>query len=476
MGIFPDKLIHTYENVIDWLDLRAAERAQGLGTRFPFNPEHIIESLSDSTIYMAFYTIYHILAKAGAKPENLTDSLFDYVYLSKGAAAEVASETGLDEMTVKECKDSFDYWYGLSSSHSGSDLVNNHLVMYVFNHVAVFPEKIWPKQIVTNGIVKYEGEKMSKSMGNVIPLKDALVKYGADPLRMALVAGADLDTDVEFSETQIGGIKSRNEYLYSIMFDLDSFGSKELGQLDFWLYSKLNSKIVTATALMNKIMMKGAYNEIYYSSVSEIKRYIDMGGKNGLVLEEYMSAVARMLYPVMPHIAEELWHTLGKNTLVAREEWPVPDESMINPELEKSYDAVESILQDISNAVSLMSNMPANKGKSVKGIKIIVASAWKFDAYDMLAEKKSISAVIEAMHDIDKEKLAKYLAQFKKPSDYVDKIGIKHDTLFSVLSSSLGYVSAKANAIVYVESEDVSKSARAARALPLKPSLDLTWG
>ncbi len=476
MGIFPDKLIHTYENVIDWLDLRAAERAQGLGTRFPFNPEHIIESLSDSTIYMAFYTIYHILAKAGAKPENLTDSLFDYVYLSKGAAAEVASETGLDEMTVRECKDSFDYWYSFTSSHSGSDLVNNHLVMYIFNHVAVFPEKIWPKQIVTNGIVKYEGEKMSKSMGNVIPLKDALVKYGADPLRMALVAGADLDTDVEFSETQIGGIKSRNEYLYTIMFDLDSFGSRELGQLDFWLYSKLNSKIVTATALMDKIMMKGAYNEIYYSSVSEIKRYIDMGGKNGLVLEEYMSAVARMLYPVMPHIAEELWHTLGKNTLVAREEWPVPDESMINPELEKSYDAVEGILQDISNAISLMSNMPANKGKVVKEVKIIVASPWKFDAYDMLVEKKAISAVIGAMHDIDKEKLAKYLAQFKKPSDYVDKIGIKHDTLFSVLSSSLGYVSAKVNARVYVENEDTSKSARASRALPLKPSLDLTWG
>ena len=317
---------------------------------------------------------------------------------------------------------------------------------------------------------------MSKSMGNVIPLKDALVKYGADPLRMALVAGADLDTDVEFSETQVGGIKSRNEYLYSVMFDLDSLGSKELSQLDFWLYSKLNSKIVTATSLMDRIMMKGAYNEIYYSSVSELKRYTDMGGRNGLVLEEYMSAVARMLYPVMPHIAEELWHTLGKNTFVAREEWPVPDKSMINTELEKAYDAIESMLQDISNAVSLMSNMPANKGKSVKEIKIIVASPWKFDAYDMLVEKKGISAVIGAMHDIDKEKLAKYLAQFRKPGDYVDKIGIKHDMLFSVLSSSLGYISAKVNARAYVENEDASKSARAARALPLKPSLDLIWG
>ncbi|MEM0149410.1 MAG: leucine--tRNA ligase [Candidatus Micrarchaeaceae archaeon] len=476
MSILPDKLRHTFDNVVDWLDLRAAERAQGLGTRFPLNPAHIIESLSDSTIYMAFFTVYHILVKAGAKPENLVDSFFDYVFMSKGTAADAARNTSLDEMVINECKSSFDYWYTFTSSHSGTDLINNHLVMYVFNHVAIFPESKWPKQIVVNGMVNYEGEKMSKSMGNLVPLKDAVTMYGADPLRMVLIAGADLDTAVEFSEAQIGGIKSRNEYLYSMIFGVDSMGSKELGQLDFWLYSKLNSKIVNSTALMDKIMLKGAYNYVYYSSVNEIKKYLDMGGKNGLVLEEYLSAIAKMLYPVMPHVAEEFWHALGKSTLVAKEEWPVPDTSMVNADLEKAYDVIDDILQDISNAIALTSNMPANKGKSVKEVRVIMASKWKLDAYDMLVDKKSISAVIDATTGIDKEKLAKYLSQFKKPGDYVDKIGIKHDTMFSVLSSSLGYMSAKVGARVLLENEDESKSARAARALPLKPSLDLTWG
>ena len=56
MAIYPEKLRLTFERVIEWIDLRAAERAQGLGTKFPFSESHIIESLSDSTIYMCFYT------------------------------------------------------------------------------------------------------------------------------------------------------------------------------------------------------------------------------------------------------------------------------------------------------------------------------------------------------------------------------------------------------------------------------------
>ena len=45
-------------------------------------------------------------------------------------------------MVVKKCRDSFTYWYGDTSRHSGSDLIYNHLVMYVFNHVALFDRQV----------------------------------------------------------------------------------------------------------------------------------------------------------------------------------------------------------------------------------------------------------------------------------------------------------------------------------------------
>ena len=58
--------INTFEKVLDWIDMRATESAQGLGTPFPFNKAHIIESLSDSTIYMSLYTYINILRDAEA--------------------------------------------------------------------------------------------------------------------------------------------------------------------------------------------------------------------------------------------------------------------------------------------------------------------------------------------------------------------------------------------------------------------------
>ena len=136
----PEKYRLTFENVIDWIDLRAAERAQGLGTKFPFNPSHIIESLSDSTLYMCFYTFVHILRSKRRQPGAAEAGVLRLRAAAKGTAEAVAKSTGIDSMVVKKCRESFDYWYKNTSSHSAPDLVPNHLTMYLFNHVALSEE------------------------------------------------------------------------------------------------------------------------------------------------------------------------------------------------------------------------------------------------------------------------------------------------------------------------------------------------
>ena len=211
MSILPDKVKNAYVSAIDWINLRAVARSRGLGTKFPLDRSYIIESLSDSTIYPAFYTIAHIIRNVpvdGLKPE-----FFDYALRGKGDIDAVAKSTGIDYGVIKRCRESFAYWYKDTSRHSGSDLIFNHLTMYIFNHVAVFDREYWPKQIVTNALVNYEGEKMSKSLGNIVPLMDGLKKYGADPLRVLEVAGTDLFTDSEFSSDALEGVKGRMQYL-----------------------------------------------------------------------------------------------------------------------------------------------------------------------------------------------------------------------------------------------------------------------
>ncbi len=476
---YPEKLKGTFGSLIDWLDLRAAERSQGLGTKFPFNPEHVIESLSDSTIYMTFYTFDHILFANSVKPEQLKPIFFDYIFDYEKDIGRVAAETGINEEVVKKCKESIDYWYTNTSRHSAPDLIPNHLTMYMFNHSALLPERFWPKRIVVNGFVKIEGEKMSKSFGNIVPLIEGVAKYGADPLRFLEVTSADLDTETEFNVEALNGVYSRNEFLYNTVMSLGGMQSGELKHIDYWLYSILNRKIKSATEYLDSMSLRNAYTGMYYDSVSEIQWYLERGGSNGLVLHDFMERLAVMLSLVMPHYSEELWHMLGKTTLIVKERWPEVDEDMINLGEEESERVIRNTIEDIKQSVELSSKIDANRGKKVKGAKIIIAEPWKAGAYNALVEKKNVGAVMSdpAFGKVGKEKLSKYLSQFARKVNALAKIAvIGDDVMLKNFVESKAFIEKKLGFGIVFEKEAESKSARAPRALPDKPSIEVVWG
>jgi leucyl-tRNA synthetase len=478
MKLYPEGSLNTFEKVLDWINMRATERAQGLGTPFPFNKAHIIESLSDSTIYMTLYTYIHILRDAKVTPEQLKPEFFDFVLGGRGDAKTVEKSTGISELVVNKCRNSFVYWYSDSSRHSGSDLIYNHLVMYVFNHVALFDKKFWPKAIITNGLVNYEGQKMSKSLGNIIPLKIGIKNYGVDPLRFIEVVGAEIGTESDFRVEGVRSVQAKNDFLHKMILTLQEMKSTELSHNDFWLYSKLNSKIKRSTELLDNMMLKEAYIEIYYNSVNELKRYLDRGGSNGMVLREYLERLTLMLSPIMPHVAEEFWHELGRNTFVVKEQWPAFDESMINPEEEAIEDLIDSTMSDVRQGIELTSKITANSGKSVREVRIILADDWKTEAYNMLAKEKNMAKVMasDSLKAVDKEKLSKFLGPFmKKMNALVPVAAIKSDDIINGINGSVKYLSEKMNAQVSAISEAESKSDRAARAIPGKPAIDIIW-
>ncbi len=476
--LYPEGSKRSYEVTIDWIEERAAERAQGLGTPFPFNPKHIIESLSDSTIYMSFYTFVHVLRNNKVTPEQLKPEFFDYVINAKGTVQAVSSATGIDIMAVQKCRDLFDYWYAFTSRHSATDLIPSHLTMYLFNQVAIMQEKNWPKQIVANALVNYEGEKMSKSLGNIIPLLDGIKEYGADNLRLVEIAGADLDTVTEFSVGAINGIKDRNEFLYKTALGLGDMNSAGLGHIDYWLYSKLNSKIKAATASMQGLNLKSAYGEIFYNSVSELKYYFARGGSSAIAIGSYMESVALMLAPVMPHFAEELWHAMGKTSLVVQERWPAVEEGMINADAEYTEELMGSVISDISSVIELTSKMDANKGKKPRAIRIIIASEWKTKAINAFVDSKDIGKVM-VMPEFakeNKEQVAKVLAQLAKKARGLLKVrDIDPKLVKEGFGQGRDYIAKQFKADVSIELESESQSPRATRAMPDKPSIDISW-
>jgi leucyl-tRNA synthetase len=127
---------------IDWLKEWGCSRSFGLGTKLPFDPQYLIESLSDSTIYMAFYTIAHLLQGnlngsevgiLGIRHQDITPDFWDYVFLGKPYTSGKIAQYKLDQL-----RNSFLYWYPLDIRCSGKDLIKNHLTMSLFNHAAIW--------------------------------------------------------------------------------------------------------------------------------------------------------------------------------------------------------------------------------------------------------------------------------------------------------------------------------------------------
>ena len=97
----------------------------------------------------------------------------------------------------------FQFWYPLDLRISGKDLVPNHLTYFLYNHTTMWdkePEK-WPKGVRANGHLLLNGEKMSKSTGNFMTLTEAIGKFSADGMRMALADAGDSVEDANFVET-----------------------------------------------------------------------------------------------------------------------------------------------------------------------------------------------------------------------------------------------------------------------------------
>lgn len=176
---------------IEWLDKWPVSRAFGLGTQL-FDTEFLIDSLSDSTIYMALYPIYEILKTMDINHVN--DQLFDSIYYDK--------EYNFSDDRIELMKNNFKKWYPITMRLSGKDLVTNHLAMCIMNHAVMWPD-LMPKQYYVCGHVKLETkdcngkniiEKMSKSKGNFITIRDCIDKYGSDVTRLVF---AQIESNVE---------------------------------------------------------------------------------------------------------------------------------------------------------------------------------------------------------------------------------------------------------------------------------------
>jgi len=199
---FPPDYKRQLPDIIDWLAQRPCVRKRGLGTPFPFDREWIIEALSDSTVYMAFFVITKYLNAGLIREDQLTDEFFDFVFFEQGSITQVSKITGIPKELLRRIREEFDYWYPLDLNFGGKEHKTVHFPFFIFYHVAIFPEKYWLKGIFVNWHLVAYGEKMSKHLGNVIFLDEALDRWGADTIRFYLLHGSNQWRDFDWRDEE----------------------------------------------------------------------------------------------------------------------------------------------------------------------------------------------------------------------------------------------------------------------------------
>lgn len=465
MKFYPEIIREQFDYVIDWLHEWACTREEGLGTKLPWDEKWLIESLSDSTIYMAYYTIAHKIQELPI--EKIDDVFFDYVFLNKGSKPDIE---GTDEM-----KSHFDYFYPVDFRNSGKDLIQNHLTFFIFNHTAIFPKDKWPKGIGANGWVTVDGQKMSKSLGNMIPVREMVKKFTADASRLTILNGGenvdDANWDTEFAKSMKPKLRNFHEFCRQ---HYGKHNREDWRQIDAWFESELNRIIRDATAAMEETFFRSAIQNIYFDMNRIVKYYLRRTNNdpNRHMIDKFIETQLILLVPFTPHICEESWEAIGKQGFVSQASWPKADKSKINEELNTKEMFLEQVMSDIRTVQQLA------KIDKISRIKVLVADPWKFDFFNIVKKElkknnrdfKSILGKIMSMdnlkpHGKDITKvlpllLKKGLPNYISENEEVHMLNDSMETIKKEFSAELEIIKARD-----------SKEGKAKQALPGKPAI-----
>jgi leucyl-tRNA synthetase len=474
--IVPSKYKKLFLDTIDWLDKRPCARKRGIGTSLPWDQDWIIESLSDSTIYMAFYTIAHIIRSRGIKPETLTPEVFDYVFLGIGSAEDVSRVSGIPIDVLEEMRREFTYWYPVDHRHTGVPHISNHLTFYILHHIAIFGEGLAPRLISLNETVIREGAKMSKSKGNVIPLRHISTRYSADLFRLYISWAASLDSILDWRETDVEKVVSSLLKFVNIAKSAIACNSSVSSSVyTSWFINKFYSLIEKATEHVENLEIRDYVQTAFFDILSLVDKYREMTGENYVcgvkgVLRDWIT----VLNPVIPHLTEEINSWLGSSELLSTSKWPIIPS--IDEEIIYLVDSVDSLIEDIREIVSLTR-------REKPRVYIIVAPDWKREiaryVYDGV-QLKQVVEVIRTRFNLkgrEAEVVEAYNFFRKSDREVLSRIiKTRSRREFEVYSAMTGYIKTRIPGLseVTVMWEDEARSRgipKAERALPLKPAL-----
>lgn len=257
-----DQIKKLFEEAVDLLDEWPVSRSFGLGTCIPGTNE-LIDSLSDSTIYMAYYTVSHLIEQIPI--ELLMFDIWDYIFLNADMDMTKFDKNIME--LLNRMKTEFNYWYPLDLRASGKDLISNHLSMALLNHQAIWEDnKYFPREYHVNGYLLLNGEKMSKSTGNFMTIREAIDLFGTNATRLTLANSFSTNTDdgnfvTVYANSAIIKLYNEIENLKEILNIINLTNTENLTNTTMW------EKAFEYEIYENYKMAEEAYETSKYSNV-----------------------------------------------------------------------------------------------------------------------------------------------------------------------------------------------------------------
>lgn len=334
---FCDETRKNFEATLAWLQEHACSRTYGLGTRLPWDEQWLIESLSDSTIYMAYYTVAHLLqggvlsgqgpSPLGIRPQQMTREVWDYIFFKTSPFP----KTDIPKEHLQKLRREFEFWYPVDVRVSGKDLVPNHLSYYLYNHVAMWPNDSgkWPQAVRANGHLLLNSEKMSKSTGNFLTLSQAIAKFSADGMRLALADAGDTVEDANFVEAMAdAGILRLFTWVEWVKEMIANQDNLRTGPADTFndrvFISEMNSGIIKTDQHYERMMYKEALKSGFFEFQAAKDKYRELAieGMHKDLVFQFIENQTLLLAPICPHLCEHTWSLLGKSSTVMKAVWP----------------------------------------------------------------------------------------------------------------------------------------------------------
>ncbi|OLP65874.1 Leucine--tRNA ligase [Bacillus pumilus] len=246
-------------------------------------------------------------------------------------------------------------WLPVDVYIGGAEHAVLHLLYARFWHkflydIGVVPTKEPFMKLFNQGMILGENnEKMSKSKGNVVNPDDIVESHGADTLRLYEMFMGPLDASIAWAETGLDGARRFLDRVWRLFIHDDGTLNEKI--------TESSGGVLERTYHETVMKVTDHYEGLRFNTaISQLMVFINDAYKADTMPKEYVEGFVKLLSPIAPHIAEELWSKLGHEGTISYEAWPQYDESKLVD------DEVEIVVQ-LNGKVKAKLTVPADATK-----------------------------------------------------------------------------------------------------------------